>query len=319
MAYEGVPSCGFETHYGSMILLVLFLVGVLGNISVCTSLRTHWSCMGNSKILIITCVFSNTLTLLSHTYEPLNSILQGCSLEHCPHESDRWALGASMCSVLPTVAKFSLSAFLVSLGALALCCYHKTVHNYRMTNSEAETIAFVVWAIAATLTAPLFFAQDIVYDPEHRAELCVTIWNSNRQADLNDAWLIVLQYAIPFTTIMSCLAKTILYPTGHNQVPCWYPFVSTIIDLLSIAAVFSVVYLIPLAPDSFHGLWPNTDVMDVHQTLHLLETLTLSVCFLVPLVFQMMINREAKKTSESLLLLFEGRNDKRKLNKESIV
>ncbi|XP_031562464.1 putative neuropeptide Y receptor type 6 [Actinia tenebrosa] len=271
----------------NVVWMLFHLLGLSANIWAFWLLKKKWNTLGSHKLLLGTSIFSNVFALVVHLYLPINFMLRSVT-------GLQWSLGSSLCTVLPPIANFALTASILGLLAVAMDNYFKNIHNDEVSSRDAENTTVLVWAIASLLTAPQFCQCGMVSQAYLDAGNCVQGWQYTESGRLYEASRLILQYIIPFAIIGNLFIKVHIYPFGWKNRSKCRRFLSILTDLVTGVFVGAAAYLFPV--QTVMASWgrsvngsPFPDVATVSQVL---EFFAVFLCIATPFEFIEILNDE---------------------------
>ena len=164
--------------------LATFVVGVVGNILVCTVIIIRRNRRGGIHLLTLNLAMSDLIVLLLYLPAELYQI----------ESKWKWSLGIGTCQMIYAVNSITLNASIGTLIVITRDRYIAVINpmsiQQRSTFVIKQLIA-VVWVVSILLAAPLFLVVDV------KSGFCVEIWPSKKLSLLYWITILVLQLVLP--------------------------------------------------------------------------------------------------------------------------
>ncbi|XP_019635254.1 PREDICTED: neuropeptide FF receptor 2-like [Branchiostoma belcheri] len=189
--------------------VITFMVTMIGNSIVCYVILkiphmrnvTNYFVFNLAVSDMLSAIFCMPFTLVDH-------IIRG------------WPFGEVMCKVFPAMQIITVAASLFTLVAIAFDRFYAVVHptTHTFTSTVAARVIILVWAMAITLSIPIFIVQESHYQVYNDIDLtlhtCLENWPFHNSRKIFTVSLLVISYVGPLTII------TILYTRVGVQV--WF-------------------------------------------------------------------------------------------------
>jgi len=201
---EGVEQAFIFSFYVqltySMAYMIIFLVGVLGNLLVVVAVvgRPHMRTTTNMYIInmaaadILMCLVSVPLT-------PLSTFM------------DKWIFGEILCKFLPASQGTSVYMSTFTLTAIAVDRYRTIIHPFSPRPDLNKTILIITCldVIAIMVTLPYSYFMELVNDPITNNTICQEAWDKTPRL-FYGGFTNIMQFVFPFITIIICYSKIMI-------------------------------------------------------------------------------------------------------------
>lgn len=164
--------------------LATFVVGVVGNILVCTVIIIRRNRRGGIHLLTLNLAMSDLIVLLLYLPAELYQI----------ESKWKWSLGIGTCQMIYAVNSITLNASIGTLIVITRDRYIAVINPMSIQQRSTfviKQLIVVVWVVSILLAAPLFLVVDV------KSGFCVEIWPSKNLSLLYWITILVLQLVLP--------------------------------------------------------------------------------------------------------------------------
>ena len=164
--------------------LATFVVGVVGNILVCTVIIIRRNRRGGIHLLTLNLAMSDLIVLLLYLPAEIYQI----------ESKWKWSLGIGACQMIYAVNSITLNASIGTLIVITRDRYIAVINPMSIQQRSTfviKQLIVVVWVVSILLAAPLFLVVDV------KSGFCVEIWPSKKLSLLYWITILVLQLVLP--------------------------------------------------------------------------------------------------------------------------
>lgn len=180
---------------------VIFIVGVVGNITALLVYVLKVRPWKSSTIIMVNLVITDLLFMVSLPFLIYYYVL-----------NDTWTLGVVMCRFARFMFHFNLYGSILFLTCLAIFRYVAIVHPLHMRSIKQKrwgTLACVaVWVVTVSELGPIFYAFNVV--PTDNKTYCLDFASNNAEIIWPYSWVLtVLGYLLPLVVVCLCYWRII--------------------------------------------------------------------------------------------------------------
>ena len=164
--------------------LATFVVGVVGNILVCTVIIIRRNRRGGIHLLTLNLAMSDLIVLLLYLPAEIYQI----------ESKWKWSLGIGACQMIYAVNSITLNASIGTLIVITRDRYIAVINPMSIQQRSTfviKQLIVVVWVVSILLAVPLFLVVDV------KSGFCVEIWPSKKLSLLYWITILVLQLVLP--------------------------------------------------------------------------------------------------------------------------
>lgn len=196
---------------------VLFLVSLLGNISVIIAVARDNRLKSTTNILVANMAVSDTIITLLEI--PKNVL-------HIIRTQQEWLvhgdLGEALCKLLPFIADVSFAISLYTCIFIAIDRYYAVAFPFRggFSRSRLKYIIPGIWVFSAIVCSPFLYSHQLVKDMDEQL-YCQEEWSHGVMATMFKAHIILFIVLTTFLPILSCtiLYLLIVYKIRKHKIP----------------------------------------------------------------------------------------------------
>uniref|UniRef100_A0A0M3HXG7 G_PROTEIN_RECEP_F1_2 domain-containing protein n=1 Tax=Ascaris lumbricoides TaxID=6252 RepID=A0A0M3HXG7_ASCLU len=179
----------------SLLYAIIFVVGLIGNLSVIVATMKYRSLQSVQNIFILNLAASDViLCLLSIPLTPVTLIVK------------QWYFGAVLCRTVALIQAIGMFIGTFSLCAIAVDRYFRLViaPGRPMRRSQAVRVTWLIWMFALLVTLPYVFHMSLKRYPGICGEFCTEEWPDESSKRVYTFFILLVQFVIPFAVMTFC-------------------------------------------------------------------------------------------------------------------